>query len=43
MRDLDMAEEFSAYSKSQVLLQADQSVLAQAVHAPENVLQLLER
>jgi len=29
------------YSKSQILLQAGQSMLAQAAHGPENILQLL--
>lgn len=41
LRDLDMAEEMTKYSKSQILLQAGQSMLAQAAHAPENILQLL--
>jgi flagellin-like hook-associated protein FlgL len=36
-----MAEEMTKYSKSQILLQAGQSMLAQAAHAPENILQLL--
>lgn len=43
IRDLDMAEEIASYSKSQILLQVSQSMLAQTAHAPENILQLLER
>lgn len=41
IRDLNMAEEMAEYSKSQILLQAGQSMLAQAAHGPENILQLL--
>lgn len=41
LRDLDMAEEMTVYSKSQILLQAGQSMLAQAAHSSENILQLL--
>lgn len=43
IRDLDMAEEIASYSKSQILLQVSQSMLTQTAHAPENILQLLER
>lgn len=41
IRDLDMAEEMTRYSKSQILMQAGQSVLTQAARGPENILQLL--
>lgn len=41
IRDTDMAEEMTRYSKSQILLQAGQSMLAQAAHGTESVLQLL--
>lgn len=41
LRDLDMAEEMTRYSKSQILLQAGQSMLTQAAHGPENILRLL--
>lgn len=41
LRDADMAEETVAYAKHNILLQVGQSVLAQANHNSNNVLQLL--
>lgn len=41
IRDTDMAKEISAYSKNNVLMQAAQSMLAQANQQPSNVLSLL--
>jgi len=42
IRDTDMAKEMMNYTKSQILTQASQSMLAQANQAPRNVLQLLQ-
>lgn len=42
IRDTDMAEEMVAYSNGNILAQAAQSMLAQANHAPDAVLQLLQ-
>lgn len=42
IRDVDMASEMMSYSKSKILSQAAQSMLAQANQAPNNVLQLLQ-
>ena len=41
IRDVDMAEEMVKFTKSQILAQAGQSMLAQANAAPQQVLQLL--
>jgi len=42
IRDTDMAKEMMAYTQSNVLTQAAQSMLAQANTQPQNVLQLLQ-
>ncbi len=42
IRDADMAKEMMNYTKANVLLQAAQSMLAQANQSPENVLGLLQ-
>lgn len=42
IRDTDMAEEMVSYSNNQVLLQAGQSILAQANQANQGVLSLLQ-
>lgn len=42
IRDADMAKEMTAYTKANVLLQAAQSMLAQASQSPSNVLSLLQ-
>nr|MBP3598731.1 hypothetical protein [Eubacterium sp.] len=42
IRDLDMADEMTIYSKNQILLQASQSMLTQASQLPQSVLQLLQ-
>ncbi len=42
IRDTDMAEEMMAYTKNNVLIQAAQSMLAQANMQPQSVLQLLQ-
>ncbi|MGM0462813.1 MAG: flagellin [Fibrobacterota bacterium] len=42
IRDVDMAQEMTEYSKYNILRQASQSMLAQANQAPQGVLQLLE-
>ena len=42
IRDSDMAKEMTAYTKSSVLLQASQSMLAQANQNGSNVLALLQ-
>ena len=42
IRDVDMAEEMTTYTKNNILLQAAQSMLAQANAEPQNVLQLLK-
>ena len=41
IRDTDMAEEMSAFTRSQILTQAGTAMLAQANAAPQGVLQLL--
>ncbi len=41
VRDVDMAEEMTEYTKNSILLQAAQSMLAQANSQPQGVLQLL--
>ena len=42
VRDVDMAEEMMEYTKNNILLQAAQSMLAQANAQPQGVLQLLK-
>lgn len=42
IRDVDMAKEMMAYSKNNILVQASQSMLAQANQVPQGVLQLLQ-
>lgn len=42
IRDTDMAEEITAYTKNNILLQAAQSMLAQSNAAPQGVLSLLQ-
>ena len=42
IRDTDMAEEMVAYSKNNILLQAGQSMLAQANQSNQGVLSLLQ-
>ncbi|MBR2929254.1 MAG: hypothetical protein IKC24_08890 [Oscillospiraceae bacterium] len=42
IRDVDMADEMTAYSKNNILLQAAQAMLAQANQMPQGVLQLLQ-
>ena len=42
VRDVDMAEEMTEYTKNNILLQAAQSMLAQANSQPQGVLQLLQ-
>ncbi|MDE7432608.1 MAG: hypothetical protein K2N34_11945 [Lachnospiraceae bacterium] len=41
LRDADMAEESIAYARNSILLQAGQSVLAQANHQRDNILSIL--
>jgi flagellin len=41
IRDVDMAKEMTEYSKNNILVQAAQSMLAQANSVPQGVLQLL--
>jgi flagellin len=41
IRDVDMAEEMSRFSKNQILAQAGTAMLAQANQSAQNVLQLL--
>ncbi|MEG7379375.1 flagellin Hag [Bacillus subtilis] len=41
IRDVDMAEEMSEFTKNNILSQASQAMLAQANQQPQNVLQLL--
>jgi len=40
IRDLDISEEISTFTKSQILVQAGMSMLAQANAVPQNVLAL---
>ena len=42
IRDVDMAEEMMNYTKNNILIQASQSMLAQANQLPQGVLQLLQ-
>ena len=42
IRDTDMAEEMMNYTKNNILIQASQSMLAQANQMPQGVLQLLQ-
>lgn len=42
IRDVDMAKEMMAYTKNNILVQASQSMLAQANQQPQSVLQLLQ-
>lgn len=42
IRDVDMAEEMTEYTKNNILSQAAQAMLAQANAQPQNVLQLLQ-
>ncbi|MEA4920767.1 MAG: flagellin, partial [Clostridiaceae bacterium] len=42
VRDVDMAEEMMEYTKNNILMQAAQSMLAQANSQPQGVLQLLQ-
>lgn len=42
IRDVDMAKEMMAYTKNNILVQASQSMLAQANQVPQGVLQLLK-
>ena len=42
IRDTDMAKEMMEYTKSNILTQAAQSMLAQANSAPNSVLSLLQ-
>lgn len=42
IRDVDMAAEMMAFTKNNILLQASQSMLAQANQLPQGVLQLLQ-
>jgi len=42
VRDVDMAEEMTNYTKNNILLQASQAMLAQANSQPQGVLQLLQ-
>ncbi len=42
IRDVDMAKEMMAYTKNNILIQASQSMLAQANMVPQGVLQLLQ-
>ena len=40
IRDVDMADEMTSFTKSQILLQAGTAMLAQANMAPQNLLSL---
>lgn len=42
IRDVDMAKEMMSYTKNNILVQASQSMLAQANQQPQGVLQLLQ-
>ncbi|MFI3115574.1 MAG: flagellin [Clostridia bacterium] len=42
IRDTDMASEMMEYTKNNILVQAAQSMLAQANQSPQNILQLLQ-
>jgi len=41
IRDTDMASEMVSFTKSQILMQAGQSMMSQANQAPQNILQML--
>ena len=41
IRDTDMADEITAFTKNNILLQASQSMLAQSNSVPQNILSLL--
>ncbi len=43
IRDLDMAEEMTTYTKNNIMVQASTAMLAQANSAPQNVLSLLQQ
>ncbi len=43
IRDADIAQEMTSYTKYQILQQSGMAMLAQANHAPTNVLQLLQQ
>ena len=42
IRDCDMANEIMLYTKNNILVQASQSMMAQAGHTPEGILRLLQ-
>ncbi len=42
IRDVDMADEMTSFTKNQILLQASTAMLAQANSAPQNVLSLFK-
>jgi flagellin len=42
IRDTDIADEMTAYTKNQILVQSAQAMLAQANSVPQGVLQLLQ-
>jgi flagellin len=42
IRDTDIADEMTAYTKNNILLQSAQAMLAQANQVPQGVLQLLQ-
>ena len=42
IRDTDMADEITAFTKNNILLQAAQSMLAQSNAAPQGILSLLQ-
>jgi len=42
IRDTDMADEITAFTKNNILLQASQSMLAQSNSVPQGVLSLLQ-
>lgn len=42
IRDTDMADEITAYTKNNILLQAAQSMLSQANSMPQGVLSMLQ-
>ncbi len=42
IRDTDMADEITAFTKNNILLQASQSMLAQSNSVPQSILSLLQ-
>ncbi|MBR2927996.1 MAG: flagellin, partial [Oscillospiraceae bacterium] len=42
IRDVDIADEMTSYTKNNILLQSAQAMLAQANQMPQGVLQLLQ-